>query len=248
MNTLENKVAVVTGASRGIGLAIAKRFVAEGAFVYITSRSQSELDVVVKELGPRAAGIQADVSKLADVKRLYAAVAAAGKRVDIVVANAGFGKHAALGSITEEAIDSAFATNVKGTIFTVQEALPLLASTSSVILIGSTASITPLDAFSVYCATKAAVRNLARCWVLDLKGRGVRINVLSPGSTRTPGLMGFAPAGGADALLDALASQIPLGRVGEADEIASAALFLASDSSSYIHGIELFADGGSAHV
>lgn len=248
MKTLEGKVAIVTGASRGIGLAIAGRFVTEGATVYITSRNQAELDAVTKELGDRAKGVQADVSKLADVKRLYATVGAAHSRIDIVVANAGFGRFAALGSITEEAIDSTFATNVKGTIFTVQEALPLLSSGSNVILVGSTSSLMATDAFSVYSATKAAIRNLARSWVLDLKGRGIRINVLSPGPTRTPGLVGIVPEGSGDAFLADLGGQSPLGRIGEADEVASAALFLATDASSLVHGSELFVDGGLAQI
>jgi NAD(P)-dependent dehydrogenase (short-subunit alcohol dehydrogenase family) len=247
---LEGKIAVVTGASTGIGLAIAKRYVAEGAHVFITGRRTAELDRAAAEIGRNVTAVQADVSKLADLDRLYGAVKAEKGRIDVLFANAGGGSMLPLGAITEEQYDDTFDRNVKGVLFTVQKALPLLAEGASVIVTGSTTSITGTANFSVYSASKAAVRNLVRSWVLDLKGRNVRVNVLSPGPTKTPGLVGLAgpDAGAQQGLLDYMAGQVPMGRVGDPDEIAKVAVFLASDDASFVTGIELFVDGGSAQV
>lgn len=247
---LAGKIAVVTGGSTGIGFASAKRFAVEGARVFITGRRQAELDRAVTAIGTNATGILADSSSMADLNRLYAQVKADAGRIDILFANAGGGDMLPLGAITEAQYEDIFGRNVKGVLFTVQKALPLLVDGASVILTGSTTSITGTPAFSVYGASKAAVRNFARSWTLDLKARRIRVNVLSPGATRTPGLVGLAgdDAGQQQALLDQMATGIPLGRVGEPDEIAAAALFLASDESSFVAGIELFADGGQAQV
>jgi NAD(P)-dependent dehydrogenase (short-subunit alcohol dehydrogenase family) len=247
---LNDKVAVVTGGTSGIGLATAKRFAAEGARVFVTGRRRTELDAAVAAIGPAATGVQADASKLADLDRLYEQVRAEAGRVDVLFANAGGGSMLPLGEITEAHYEDTFGRNVKGVLFTVQKALPLLAPGASVILTGSTAGTEGTQAFSVYAASKAAVRALARNWILDLKGRGIRVNTLSPGATRTPGLVELAGPDAAQqqGLLDYLASKIPMGRVGEADEIAKAAVFLASDDASFINGIELFADGGQAQV
>jgi NAD(P)-dependent dehydrogenase (short-subunit alcohol dehydrogenase family) len=247
---LTGKIAVVTGGTSGIGFATAKRFAAEGARVFITGRRQAELDRAAAAVGENATGVQADSTKMADLDQLYAQVKADADRIDILFANAGGGSHLPLGSITEEQYDDTFARNVKGVLFTVQKALPLLVDGASVILTGSTSGIVAMPAFSVYGASKAAVRSLARHWTLDLKSRRIRVNVLSPGPTETPGLVGLAGEDKAaqQGMLDRIASQVPLGRVANPDEIASAALFLASDDSSFVTGIELFADGGSAQV
>jgi NAD(P)-dependent dehydrogenase (short-subunit alcohol dehydrogenase family) len=245
-DTLQGKVTVVTGGSTGIGLGIARRFVAEGAFVYITGRRQAELDAAVAALGKNAVGVRADSSNLADLDALFETVKAQKGKLDVLVANAGGGELAPLGSITEEQFDRTFSVNVKGVLFTVQKALPLLGKGSSVIITGSTTSIMGTASFSVYSATKAAVRNFARSWILDLKGRDIRVNVLSPGPIKTPGLLGIVAEGQQQALLDELASQIPLGRVGDPDEIGKVAVFLASDASSFVNGAELFVDGGLA--
>jgi NAD(P)-dependent dehydrogenase (short-subunit alcohol dehydrogenase family) len=246
--SLQGKIAVVTGASSGIGLAIAKRFVAEGASVVIADRRQQELDAAVAELGDRASGVRADVSSLPDLDALFDTVKQHHGRIDVLVANAGGGSMAALGAITEELFDQTFGTNVKGVLFTVQKALPLLPDGAAVILIGSTSSIHGVPAFSVYSASKAAVRNFARSWIMDLKGRNIRVNVLSPGPTNTPGLVGLVPVERQQALLDGFAAQIPMGRVGEPDEIGKVAVFLASDASSFVTGVELFVDGGIAQI
>jgi NAD(P)-dependent dehydrogenase (short-subunit alcohol dehydrogenase family) len=248
MNTLRDKTAVVTGGATGIGLAIAKRFAADGAYVFITGRRQSALDAAVAEIGENVEAIRADSAKLADLDSLYSAVRERRGSVDIVVANSGGGVRAALGDITEEQVDATFATNVKGVIFTVQKALPLLNDNASVILTGSTASVRVGPGQSVYAATKAAVRNLARSWAVDLRGRAIRVNVLSPGATRTPGLLGLAEPDNQQELLDTFAAAVPLGRVAEPEEIAGAAAFLASDDASYVNGVELFVDGGLAQV
>ncbi|WJH37943.1 SDR family oxidoreductase (plasmid) [Aliirhizobium terrae] len=249
-NRLANKIAVVTGATSGIGLATAKLFAAEGARVYITGRRESALSQAVAEIGHGAVGIQADSAKNDDLDMLFARVKSEQGRVDTLVVNAGGGSMLSLGQITEEQIDDTFGRNVKAVIFTVQKSLPLMGPGSSIVLTGSTAGTEGTPAFSVYSASKAAVRNLARSWALDLKGTGIRVNVVSPGATRTPGLVDLA---GDDKdqrqnLLDYLASRIPLGRVGEPEEIAKATLFLATDDASFVNGSELFADGGQAQV
>jgi len=245
---LADKIAVVTGASTGIGRAVAKRFVAEGAYVFITGRRQAELDTAVKEIGSNVEGIRTDSADLADLDALYRTVRQRKGRIDVLVANAGGGVAGPLAEVTEEAFDRTFGTNVKGVLFTVQKALPLLAKDASVILTGSTTSLRPGPGLGVYSATKAAVRNLARSWIIELGASGVRVNVLSPGPTKTPGLFGLAPAGQEQALLDALAAGVPLGRVADPAEIANAAVFLASDQSSFVNGVEFFVDGGQAQI
>lgn len=248
-NRLQGKVAVVTGGSAGIGLATAKRFAAEGATVFITGRRQAELDAAVKAIGPNATGVRADMSNLADIDRLYEVVKQKQAPLDILFANAGGGEFAPLGSITEKHFDDTFATNVKGVLFTVQKALPLLRDGASIILTSSTTSIQGNPAFSVYGATKAAVRNFARSWILDLKDRRIRVNAISPGPIKTPGLAGLARSEEETrALFDHMASTIPLGRLGDPDEVARAAVFLGSEDSSFINGIELFVDGGAAQI
>ena len=249
MGRLDGKVAVITGANSGIGLAIAKRFAGEGARVFLTGRRKKELDAAVLAVGEAARGVQGDVANLADLDRLYAIVKDEAGFIDVLVANAGAGEFAALGAITEEHFDNTFRTNVKGTLFTVQKALPLLNTHASVILLGSTTGTTGTPNFSVYSASKAAIRNFARSWILDLAGRNIRVNVLSPGSTFTPGLSDLAPAGAArDGMFAALKSATPLGRLADPDETAGAALFLASSDSSFVTGSELFVDGGSAQI
>ncbi|VVO73108.1 SDR family NAD(P)-dependent oxidoreductase [Pseudomonas fluorescens] len=246
---LQGKIALVTGGTTGIGLATAKRFAEEGAYVYITGRRQAELDAAVALVG-NAKGVQVDSTNLEQLDALYQQIGAEKGYLDVLVANAGGGSMLPLGEITEAHYDDTFDRNVKGVLFTVQKALPLLAKGASVILTGSTAGSSGTAAFSVYSASKAAVRAFVRSWILDLKGRNVRINTLSPGATKTPGLVGLA---GPDAeqqqgLLDYMASQIPMGRVGEPAEIAAAAVFLASDDASFVNGIELFVDGGQAQI
>jgi NAD(P)-dependent dehydrogenase (short-subunit alcohol dehydrogenase family) len=243
MGKLQGKVAVITGGSSGIGLAAAKLFVAEGAYVFITGRRQKELDEAVRAIGDNVTGIQGDVANLADLDRLYENVNATGRRIDIVFANAGIAEFAALGNITEAHFDNLFSTNVKGTLFTVQKALPLLNDGGSIILTGSVASAKGTPAFWVYGATKAAIRNFVRGWTVELKDRRIRSNVLSPGPIDTPAIDQQPP----DAIARIL-STIPMGRMGEADEVAKAALFLASDDSSFVTGIELFVDGGRAQI
>lgn len=246
----QNKVVVVTGATSGIGLASARAFAQEGASLFITGRRQDALDAAVKAIGGRVTGIRGDMANLADIDRLYDAVQQKHEQIDVVYANAGGGEFAPLGAISESHFDTTFDTNVKGTLFTVQKALPLLKDGGAIVLTGSTAGSEGTPAFSVYSASKAAVRNFARSWILDLKERGIRVNVVSPGATRTPGLVGLAGEDTAkqNELLGFLASRIPLGRVGEPEEIAKAVLFLASDEASFVNGTELFADGGQAQV
>lgn len=249
-NRFQNKVVVVTGATSGIGLAAAKAFSQEGASVFITGRRQDALDAAVKAIGGRVTGVRGDMANLADIDRLYDAVQQKHAQIDVVYANAGGGEFAPLGAISESHFDTTFDTNVKGTLFTVQKALPLLKDGGAIVLTGSTAGTEGTSAFSVYSASKAAVRNFARSWILDLKERRIRVNVVSPGATRTPGLVGLA-GGDADKqneLLGFLGSRIPLGRVGEPEEIAKAVLFLASDEASFINGTELFVDGGQAQI
>jgi len=243
MCKLQGKVAVITGGSSGIGFAAAKLFVAEGAYVFITGRRQKELDEAVRAIGDNVTGIQGDVAKLADLDRLYESVNATGRSIDIVFANAGIAEFAALGNITEAHFDNLFSTNVKGLLFTVQKALPLLNDGGSIILTGSVASAKGTPAFGVYGATKAAIRNFVRGWTVELKDRRIRSNVLSPGPIDTP-IIDQQPQ---DAIARIL-STIPMGRMGEADEVAKAALFLASDDSSFVTGIELFVDGGRAQI
>jgi len=247
-NKFQDKVVVVTGGTSGIGLATAKAFVAEGASVFITGRRQDALDAAVKAIGGRVTGVRGDMAQLADIDRLYDAVQQQHAQIDVVFANAGGGEMAPLGAISEEHYEKTFATNVKGVLFTVQKALPLLTDGASVILTSSTTSIQGTANFSVYSASKAAVRNFARSWALDLKDRGIRVNVVSPGPVRTPGLGDLVPEEARQGLFDALASQVPLGRLGEPREIGKAVAFLASESASFINGIELFVDGGMAQV
>jgi NAD(P)-dependent dehydrogenase (short-subunit alcohol dehydrogenase family) len=246
---LEGKVAVITGGNSGIGLATAKRFVAEGAYIFITGRRQAELDAAVKKIGENVAGVQGDVAKLADLDRLYATVKAKKGRIDILFANAGIGELAPVGAITEEHFDKTFNTNVKGLLFTVQKALPLLPDAASIILNASIVASTGNPAFSVYSATKAAVRSFARTWILDLKERKIRVNAISPGPINTPGLDGLGQtAGVGDQLKESLLASVPMGRIGTPDEIAKAVVFLASDDSSFVTGTELFVDGGAAQI
>ncbi|WNG58792.1 SDR family oxidoreductase [Archangium gephyra] len=248
-NRLQDKVAVITGGTTGIGLAAAKRFAAEGAHVFITGRRQAELDAAVKELGPRVTGVKGDVSQPADLDRLYERVRREHDHIDILFANAGGGEFAALGTISEAHFDKTFGINVKGTVFTVQKALPLLRDGASIILTGSTAAIKGSPAFSIYGATKAALRSLARNWMLDLKDRHIRINTLSPGPIRTPGPHGLGKTEDESrAILDSLAASVPMGRLGDPDEVAKAAVFLASEDSSFVNGTELFVDGGLAQI
>lgn len=246
---LEGKIALVTGGTSGIGLATAKRFAEEGAYVYITGRRSAELQAAVAEVG-NATGVQVDSTRLDQLDALFDRIGTEKGRLDVVFANAGGGSMLPLGEITEAHYDDTFDRNVKGVLFTVQKALPLLSQGASVILTGSTAGSSGTAAFSVYSASKAAVRALARSWILDLKDRGIRVNTLSPGATRTPGLVELAGPDAAQqqGLVDYLAAQVPLGRVGEPVEIANAAVFLASDDASFVNGAELFVDGGQAQI
>jgi NAD(P)-dependent dehydrogenase (short-subunit alcohol dehydrogenase family) len=249
MGKLEGKIAVVTGGNSGIGLATAKRFASEGAYVFITGRRQPELDAAVKAIGKNVTAVQSDVSNLADLDRLFNTVKEQKGRVDILFANAGVGELAPLGAISEKHYDFIFDINVKGVLFTVQKALPLMTAGASIILNGSIVSTIGGQAISVYSATKAAIRSFARTWTTDLKGRNIRVNVVSPGPIDTPGLDGL---GGdmvpGDELKKKFVEQVPMGRIGTPDEIAKAVVFLASDDSSYVAGIELFVDGGTAQV
>lgn len=246
---LAGKVAVITGGNSGMGLATAKLFVKEGAKVVITGRRQKELDAAVKEIGATATGVQGDVANLADLDRLYQVVKEKHGKVDIVFANAGAGELVPLGQITEAHFDKLFNINVKGLLFTVQKALPLMPDGGSIILNGSIAGYTGSPAFSVYSATKAAVRSFARSWTNDLKERKIRVNTLSPGPVDTPIFDTVAPTKEqVEQLKTGFASQVPLGRMGRPEEIATVALFLASDDSSFVTGIDLTADGGMAQV
>jgi NAD(P)-dependent dehydrogenase (short-subunit alcohol dehydrogenase family) len=248
--TFANKVVVVTGGTSGIGLATAKAFADQGAHVFITGRRQSALDAAIKTIGGRVTGVRGDMAQLADIDRLYDTVQQSHAQIDVVFANAGGGELAPLGAISEEHFASTFDTNVKGVLFTVQKALPLLRDGASVILTSSTTSIMGTPAFSVYSATKAAVRSFARNWMLDLKDRAIRVNAVAPGPIRTAGLVELVgdDAAAQQGLIDHLAAQVPLGRVGEPEEIAKAVLFLASDQASFVNGIELFVDGGMAQI
>jgi NAD(P)-dependent dehydrogenase (short-subunit alcohol dehydrogenase family) len=246
---LEGKVALVTGGNSGIGLATAQRFAAEGAHVFITGRRQNELDAAVKLIGENVTAVQGDVSNLADLDRLYSTVKEQKGQLDIVFANAGGGDFAPLGSITEEHFDKIFNNNVKGLLFTVQKALPLFVDGGSIILNASIAGSKGTGAFSVYSATKAAVRSFARTWTVDLKDRKIRVNAISPGPIETPGFTNLASTEEQrDQLRANFTAGVPLGRMGSPDEVAKAAVFLASDDSSYVTGIELFVDGGMAQI
>lgn len=246
---LNGKVALVTGGSSGIGLATAKEFIREDAFVYITGRRQAQLDSVVAFLGSQAKAVRADASKLADLDTLYAQIQQEKGRLDVLFVNAGSGSFAPIGQITEEQFDDTFNTNVKGVLFTVQKALPLIPDGGAIVLNASIVSVQGNPNFSVYSASKAAVRSFARGWTSDLKDRKIRVNVISPGPIDTPGLSSLARTEEQkNALYQQLASAVPLGRLGKPKEIAKATVFLASDDASYITGIELFVDGGTVQV
>jgi len=249
MGKLEGKIALITGGNSGIGLATAKQFVSEGAYVFITGRREPELAAAVKKIGNNVTGVQGDVSNLGDLDRLFAQIKREKGTLDIVFANAGVATYAPFGKITEEHYDSIFNINVRGLLFTVQKALPLMPNGASVILNASIVASKGLTANSVYSATKAAVRSFARTWTTDLKDRRIRVNAVSPGPIDTPGLNDLvASTGGGEQRLKALSSVVPLGRLGTPDEIAKAVVFLASDDSSFITGTELFVDGGFAQV
>jgi len=253
MKKLDGKIAVITGGNSGIGLATAQRFVAEGAYVFITGRRQGELDSAVRQIGKNVTGVQGDVSNLADLDRLYAAVKDQKGRIDILFANAGVGEFATMVTITEEHFDKTFGINVKGLLFTVQKALPLFQDGGSIILTASTAASKGVEGFSVYNATKAAIRSFARTWTVELKQRKIRINAISPGPIDTSAsrlsLSGLVQSvQQTEQLKKNLVSTVPLGRMGSPDEVAKVASFLASDDSSYVTGIELFVDGGAAQI
>jgi len=244
MGKLDGKVAVITAATSGMALATAKLFVEEGAYVFITGRRQTQLDDAVKSIGRNVTGVQGDAGNMADLDQLFATVKAEKGHIDILFASAGYGEfNVPIGAITEENYDKTFGTNVKGTLFTVQKSLPLLRDGASIIMNGSIASVKGFEGFSVYNASKAAVRSFARTWTADLKARKIRVNVLSPGPIDTAAFDGVAQE-----VKDGFASIVPMGRLGRPEEIATAALFLASDDSSFVTGIELFVDGGTAQI
>lgn len=250
MGKLEGKIALVTGGNSGIGLATAKRFVDEGAYVYITGRRQSTLDEAVKYIGKNVTAVQGDVSKIEDLDRLFAQIGKEKGRLDVLFANAGGGEFAPLGSYTEEHFDKTFNVNVKGLVFTVQKALPLMPNDATIVLNASIVSMKGMPQFGVYSATKAAVRSFARTWTNELKDRGIRVNVVSPGPIDTPAISGLV---GNDSEQDkqlraSLAGSVPLGRMGTSDELAKSVVFLASDDSSFVAGVELFVDGGYVAV
>jgi NAD(P)-dependent dehydrogenase (short-subunit alcohol dehydrogenase family) len=249
MGQLDNKTALITGGTSGIGLATAHRFAAEGAHVFITGRRQAELDKAVAALDGKVTGIRGDVSDLDDLDHVFAAITARGQGLDVLFVNAGGGAFATLEQLTPEGFDDTFGINVRGTVFTVQKALAVLNEGASVIIAGSTAASKGNPAFGVYAASKAALRSFTRTWAAELTGRNIRVNTIAPGPTNTPGLSGLAPdPAQAQGLLDMLAGNVPLGRLAHPDEIANAVLFLASDQASFITGTELFADGGEAQL
>jgi NAD(P)-dependent dehydrogenase (short-subunit alcohol dehydrogenase family) len=249
MGKLDGKIALITGGNSGIGLATANLFANERAHVYITGRREAELAAATKEIGKNVTGVQGDVAKLGDLDRLFAQIKREKGKLDIVFANAGIATYAPLGTITEEHFDSIFDTNVKGLLFTVQKALPLMPDGAAIILNASIVGSKGLPANSVYSATKAALRSFARTWTTDLKDRRIRVNAVSPGVIDTPGLSKLLASGDAGKeRLKMMSSIVPLGRMGAPDEIAKAVLFLASDDSSYVTGAELFVDGGFAQV
>ena len=246
---LAGKIALVTGGTAGIGLATAQRFVAEGAFVFITGRRQAELDAAVQLLGSSVVGVHGDVSNLGDLDRVVATIKEQKGRLDVLFANAGIAEMAPLDAVSEAQFDRQFDINVKGTFFTVQKALPLLPDGATIVLMGSIVGSKGFESNSVYSATKAAIRSLARTWTADLKARRIRVNTVSPGPIETPGLNTVAGLSGqADHFKAQMTGGVPLGRIGDADEIAKAVVFLASDDSSYVAGVELFVDGGMAQV
>lgn len=249
MGKLENKVALVTGGTSGIGLATAKRFATEGAQVFITGRRQKELDAAVKEVGHGAIGVQGDVSNLADLDRLFDTIKKQKGRLDTLFANAGGGAFGPMGSITEEHYEQIFDTNVKGTVFTVQKALPLMQPGSTIVLMASVAGVMGMPAFSVYSGAKAAIRNFARGWSVDLKDKKIRVNAVSPGLIPTPGYntMGLSNEQ-IEGFVASMLPVIPQNRAGTPDDVAKAVVFLASDESSYVNGTELFVDGGMAQI
>jgi NAD(P)-dependent dehydrogenase (short-subunit alcohol dehydrogenase family) len=249
VTNLAGKVAVVTGGSSGIGLATAKRFVAEGAYVFITGRRQAELDKAKAEIGKNVTAVQGDVTKLSDLDKLYATVKSEKGVVDIVLANAGFIEHAQIFDLSEAHYTKTMDANVKGVVFTVQKALPLMTRGGSIIVTSSIISVKGVPAHGIYAATKAGVRALVRTWVQELKDKGIRVNTLSPGATETPIIRGqFTSDADSEAAKKMFASMTPLGRIGRPDELAAAAYFLASDESSYVNGIDLMVDGGLAQV
>jgi NAD(P)-dependent dehydrogenase (short-subunit alcohol dehydrogenase family) len=249
MGKLEGKIALITGGTSGIGLATAKQFAGEGAYVFITGRRERELEAAVKEIGKGVTGVQGDVSKLTDLDRLFAQIESEKGRLDVLFANAGVAKYGRLGEISEELFDSIFDINVKGVLFTVQKALPLMPDGASIILNASVVGSKGLSSNSVYSATKAAIRSFARTWTTDLKERRIRVNAISPGTIDTPGLNDLlASAAAGQERVKMIHNSVPLGRFGTADEIARAVVFLASDDASYITGTELFVDGGFAQV
>jgi NAD(P)-dependent dehydrogenase (short-subunit alcohol dehydrogenase family) len=249
MGKLEGKIALITGGTSGIGLATAKRFVNEGADVFVTGRRGQELEAAVKEIGKGVTGVQGDVSKRADLDRLFAQIESEKGRLDVLFANAGVAKYGRLGEISEEFFDSIFDINVKGVLFTVQKALPLMPDGASIILNASVVGSKGLSSNSVYSATKAAIRSFARTWTTDLKERRIRVNAISPGTIDTPGLNDLlASAAAGQERVQMIHNSVPLGRFGTADEIARAVVFLASDDTSYVTGAELFVDGGFAQV
>src|SRR5271168_2048160 len=249
MPALQGKVAIITGGSSGIGLAIAKRFVAEGAYVFITSRRRPELDKAVAEIGKNVTAIQGDVSKLEDLDRLFSTVAEQNRKIDVVVANAGVVEIAPLRTATPEHFDQIFDTNARGAFFTVQKALPLINDGASIILVASAGKTKATPGRSTYSGTKAALRAFVRTWTMELRDRGIRSNVLSPGATETPILEGlFGSKEATEAGKAQFVSATPLGRIGRPDEIAAAALFLASSEASFIAGIDLAVDGGLSAV
>jgi NAD(P)-dependent dehydrogenase (short-subunit alcohol dehydrogenase family) len=246
---LDGKIAVITGGNSGIGLATAQRFVSEGAYVFITGRRQGEVEAAVKQIGKNVTGVQGDVSNLADLDRLYAKVKEQKNHIDILFANAGLGELARLETITEAHFEKTFNVNVKGLLFTVQKALPLFQDGGSIVLNASTAGSKAADGFSVYGATKAAVRSFTRSWAAELKHRKIRVNAISPGPIDTPGLRGFVSGlAQIEQVKMSIVSSVPLGRMGTPDEVAKVVSFLASDDSSFITGIELFVDGGMAQI